>query len=220
MKTYSLFIAIFASLMVVSCQNDTPQPSAEPVNESAENVVVNSSPAVDSDVVTNELSNNDNSKVKESNKTKKVSNYTEKATAKLEKKQSKGSEEKQEVVKTAEDLSGELDNEVNRQANPDNYNGVAKIDSNSNINLVPVFSEKDLNKYYVQVAVKVRKMSKAKLAQVFLSTEPVYVVQNEGLYKYCLGKFDTEAEATAYKKEVDKKYNFKDSQVVTYKQAW
>lgn len=220
MKTYSLIIAIFASLMVVSCQNETPQPTVEPVNESAENVVVNSSPAVDSDVVTNELSNNDNEGIIEEVKYEEVSQKNDKNEAKLDEKQVKPVEDKEETIVTAEDLSGELDNEVNRQANPDNYNGVADIDTKSSINLVPVFSEKDLNSYYVLIAIKVHKMSKSELSQLFPSSESVYVIQNEGLYKYCLGKFETEAEALSYKKDIDKKYSFKDSQVVTFKQAW
>lgn len=220
MKNFSLIIAIFAFLMVVSCQNDTTPPSVEPVNEPIENEVVNSTQPADSIVVSNELSDNDSEEVTDANTSIQLSHQKVNAKAKIENKEEKLAVDKEQTIKTAEDLSGELNNEVNRQANPDNYNGVAEIDSKSDVKLVPVFTDAELNNYFVQVAIKVRKMSKSELGQIFPSTETIYIVQHEGLYKYCMGKFESEAEAVAYKKQIDKKYNFQDTQVVTFKQAW
>lgn len=218
MKTISLLLVIFAFLTVVSCKNDTT-PQAEKIIDVVENEVVIVPSTMDSSVIIAEVPKDDKEEEEVQTKTDKVSS-TASTQTKLTKKQITEVISEEEAIKTAEDLSGELNNEVNRKANPDNYNGVKEIDTIVNVMLVPVYSEPDLNKYFVQVAVKVHKMSRVELGKIFPSNEAVYILQHEGLYKYCLGKFDTENEAANYKKDIDKKYKFKDTQVVTFQQAW
>ena len=125
-----------------------------------------------------------------------------------------------EELATAEDLEAEMKNKVNRNVNPDNQNGVADIDKESYINLIPVYSATDKSKFYVQFATKVHKISKSDLAKIFKDTQDIYVIQNQGLFQYCVGQFEDEATANNYKKKADKEFGFKDSQVVSFKQAW
>jgi hypothetical protein len=237
MKTIKLFFAIAFLASVLSCQNETSNTES---NAEEKNVEVNASKEVKEDV--KEVDNSaENGAVVEDNIVSEKENEKTKpdevvAETKVEKKVEKSSadvkkanideanntdkEKVKEEIKTAEDLSGELNNKVNRQANPDNYNGVAEPESESDVNVVPVYTDDQLDNYFVQVLIKVHKLSKSELMNTFNSKEKVYVVQNEGLYKYCLGNFEDEADANAYKKEIDKKYKFEDTQVVTFKQAW
>ncbi len=229
MRTNRFFIAIVILLFITSCQNDTVSEDKLKEQENQEIIAVTDdvdttlNVTQDSNTV-DTVGNIENEKVetptKNTSKKKNINISSNKIKKEEKKHPDESNKATEENIKTAEDLSGELNNKVNRKVNPDNYNGVSEPESESDVNLVPVFTEDQLDNYFVQVLVKVHKLSKSEIVSYFKNKEKVYVVQNEGLYKYCLGNFETEGEAQAYKKEVDKKYNFKNIQVVTFKQAW
>jgi len=123
-------------------------------------------------------------------------------------------------ISTAADLELEMNNKVNKNVNPDNYNGISEIKNESHILVIPVYSDADKAKYYVHFATNVHKYSKTDLAKIFKDTQEVYVIQNQGLFQYCLGQFELEDAANNFKLEVDKKFGFKDSQVVNFEEAW
>jgi hypothetical protein len=208
-----LFISV-SFLVLVSCAND-PAPHLEDidVNHQLEIEVDSTVPSgsgeksLDKDTIVSDLAKSQTS-----------SNTNAKQKANAE--NSSLSSLDQEEVRTADNLEGELNNKVNRKANPDNYNGTGSLNTESRIELVPIFKEEEKEKYYVQFLVKVHKLSKQELEKVFPDSQRVYVVQYHGLYNYCLGQFDTESAANTHKSVVEKKFSLKDAQVVTYKEAW
>ncbi len=123
-------------------------------------------------------------------------------------------------ISTAADLELEMNNKVNKNVNPDNYNGISEINNESHILVIPVYSDADKAKYYVNFATNVHKYIKTDLAKIFKDTQEVYVIQNQGLFQYCLGQFEFKDAADNFKLEVDKKFGFKDSQVVNFEEAW
>ncbi len=126
-------------------------------------------------------------------------------------------EKKEEVV-----LSESLDLKTKRNVkyNPDNANAPVEIEEKSSITLIPIFSDDDLAKYYVQFKESPSKMSKKDVEALLKNDHKVYVVSHQGLYKYCVGKSDSEAEAKAFKKKFDKLHSKTKTTVVTYKSAW
>ncbi len=230
MRMFKLLFLAFCGFIIAGCQNDNTTNNDDVDTNSNVSAVVNTEKqtntadtlsnmaAQDTIAPINATADKNVSKTQIVSKSQNEEKISSKAKTKKIDKPIEPT--KKEAVETAEDLSAELNNEVNRQANPDNYNGVAEVKKEYNVNLIPVFSDADLAKYYVQVAIKVHKLSNDELSKMFSDSETVYVVQFEGLYNYCLGKFDKESQANDYKKQVDKKYKFKDTEVKTYKQAW
>ena len=126
--------------------------------------------------------------------------------------------EKKEDVVLSESL--DLKTKRNVKYNPDNANAPVEIEEKSSITLVPIFSDDDLGKYYVQFKESPSKMSKKDVEALLKNNHKVYVVSHQGLYKYCVGKSNSEAEAKAFQKEFIKLHSKSKTTVVTYKSAW
>lgn len=123
-------------------------------------------------------------------------------------------------LEKAKDVDDQLGTKVNKAKNPDNMNGSEDVDVQSNITLVPVISEADKAFYYVQILESPTKLAKNYFDKYFKSKQEVYVISEGGVYKYCVGKYKTEAEAKSYVTEVKTKYKFKKATVVSFSQSW
>ncbi len=220
MKLNKTILALCGLALMAACQNEVKEEDKS-VSELSKTDIITTEAAVDTNVersidTLSKTITKEKAVIKEPTKKKRIKKQKETKIVTNKKEENK----KSKTIKTSKDLGNIMDEEVNRQANPDNSNGIAEIKSDSDIKLIPVFTDADKAKYYVQVIVKVHKMSKSELSKVFSDSQKVYIVNYQGLYKYCVGQFNTEKEAKAYKTKTDKKYGFKGSQVVTYKEAW
>jgi len=86
--------------------------------------------------------------------------------------------------------------------------------------ITPVDSDEDRAFYRVEIKASAKKLKSADLMSIIPDIEQVYEIEQDGLYKYAVGQFDTFDEAKAYKKEIAKKYNISDAFVSQYKSAW
>ena len=221
MKELNVLIIFLIVFVLTSCQNDVKTDVVE------KSVVVEDTSNIETSVGENKENENIVEKkldIKESKKSKEL----EKKPVIVEEIKEK---EVKEVIKpkkgeinmieeTAEDLEKEVNVKVARVVNPDNDNGSFEIKEDATITVVPVLTAEDKGKYYVQFKIKVSKISKSDLAKFFPESQKIYVVQHQGLYKYCVGQFDNEEDAKAYKKKVDKEFGFKSSEVASYSDAW
>ncbi len=221
------FFALVIVFITTSCQNDAK-------------VVDAKTPLIVNDTVSEGAKVESSIKDVSTTPVKKVEKKAEnKVEKKIEKKVEKPKEiktstkavnvEKKTVVKrgeidlkeeTAEDLESEVEKKVNIVINPDNDNGNFEIKEDATIDVVPILTDADKAKYYVQFTIKVNKISKADLSKFFPDSQKIFVVQHQGLYKYCVGQFDDEEKAKAYKVKVDKEFGFKHSEVTNYSDAW
>jgi len=83
-----------------------------------------------------------------------------------------------------------------------------------------VDSEEDRAYYRVEIKVSPSKLKSNDFMTLVPDIETVYEIEQEGLYKYAIGQFDTSEEAKTYKKELIQKYGLKDAFVTQYKTAW
>jgi hypothetical protein len=204
---------------VASCAND-PEPLkstetldsiVEPIAASTGDISPEKQDASNPQVSTASDSKQEMSKEKE---TKAKSADSPKAD-----KKSQTTEEVNQDV-TAEDIDSQLNNKVNTRVNPDNANATTEVQKMKLVNLIPVYSEKDKAKYYVQFCEKARKATQKELVAKLAENERVYVVEHLGLYKYCLGQFDSQEQAQQFKLKIDKQYGLKDTEVVSYSNSW
>jgi len=222
MKILNISIVLLLIFLVSSCQNDVKvEKEDQPI------IVVDDTNITESISIKEHVEEKDvPQKVVVKTKAKAAVITNEKAE-KIDKKEidKKEIDKKDEgEINMREETAADLENEVNvkvaRVANPDNDNGSFEIKEDATIAIVPVLTAEDKAKYYVQFKIKVSKMSKADLSRFFPDTQKIYVVQHQGLYKYCVGQFDVEEDAKTYKKQVDKEFGFKNSEVATYSDAW
>jgi len=217
MKLLNILLIVLTVFFVTSCQND-----AKVENDDHPMIVVKDTSLIEtvSDKEYKKIEKNEPKKIVVKKK-EKAAIITKEKVETVEEKIDKKDEGKINMrEETAADLENEVNVKVARAANPDNDNGSFEIKEDATINIVPVLSAEDKAKYYVQFKIKVSKISKADLSRFFPDTQKIYVVQHQGLYKYCVGQFDNENDAKVYKKQVDKEFGFKNSEVATYSDAW
>ncbi len=212
-KYLYIVLIVAVAFIASSCQNDAKE-------EIEESIVI-----VDSSLIDNsEIDNNTEIKEKKvvekkpSIKDAPVIYQKEETIIEVEPEEDKDVLDLRE--ETSKDLEKEDNKKVNIVVNPDNDNSAFEIKEDATITVVPILSAQDKAKYYVQFTIKISKISKADLATYFPESQKIYVVQHLGLYKYCVGQFDKEEEAVAYKTIADKEFNFKKSEVATYSDAW
>lgn len=126
-----------------------------------------------------------------------------------------------EQIKLAQDIDKMIHDKVNKNPNPDNYNGQIddKNGSSYGFNIVPVINDEDMGFYYLQFFESPSKLSKDALRK-YRITEDIYVVSHEGVFKYCITKSKTEAESKALKAKIAKKYKLKNLTVETFGEAF
>lgn len=217
-KHYKSFIYIFLVLGLVSCQNDVKEETTEVVTFDTvvvEKTIVNDKPQEDNNEISEEIK-------KEAAVVKVEEPEVEQEEEQMTEEEIVKEHEREELLReeTAEDLESELSKKVNVAANPDNDNGAFEIKEDAQITVVPILTDADKAKYYVQFTIKINKISKVDLSKFFPDTQKIYVVQHKGLYKYCVGQFDDEKTAADYKKIADKEFKFTKSEVATYSEAW
>jgi hypothetical protein len=83
-----------------------------------------------------------------------------------------------------------------------------------------VDSEEDRAFYRIEIKVSPSKLKSDDFMALVPDIELVYEIEQDGLYKYAIGQFDTSEEAKSYKKEIVQKYGLKDAFVTQYKTAW
>jgi len=83
-----------------------------------------------------------------------------------------------------------------------------------------VDSEEDRAFYRIEIKVSPSKLKSGDFMTIIPDLEVIYEIEQDGLYKYAVGQFDTSEEAKAYKKELIQKYGLKDAFVTQYKTAW
>lgn len=216
MKLLNILVLVLIVIFVTSCQNDV-----KVENENQPIIVVKDTSLLEA------ISDKEPAKV-EKKETKKAVVKKKKKVVKSNDSGENSIAEVEEIKEgeinmreeTAADLEKEVNQKVNRVVNPDNDNGSFEIKEDATISIVPVLTAEDKGKYYVQFKIKVTKMSKSDLAKFFPNSQKIYVVQHQGLYKYCVGQFDNEEDAIEYKKQVDKEFGFKNSEVTSYSDAW
>jgi hypothetical protein len=223
-KLYKSFVFLLLVLGFVSCQNDVKE-------EKSEVIVLDTTDVVEKTIESIDSPRKDNNEISEEIKKEAavmVDDVAEVVEPVVEQNQSVTEEdivkekEREELLReeTAEDLESELSKKVNVSVNPDNDNGAFEIKEDAQITVVPIITEDDKSKYYVQFTIKINKISKVDLSKFFPDTQKIYVVQHKGLYKYSVGQFDDEKAAAEYKKVVDKEFKFTKSEVATYSEAW
>jgi len=221
-KYYKSFIYILLVLGFVSCQNDAKEENTEVIvldTVVVEKTIVSNIPQEDNNEISDEIKKEaavieDVVKVEEPPVVEMEEQMTEEEIVK--------EHEREELLReeTAEDLESELSKKVNVAANPDNDNGAFEIKEDAQITVVPIITDADKAKYYVQFTIKINKISKVDLSKFFPDTQKIYVVQHKGLYKYCVGQFDDEKTAADFKKIADREFKFTKSEVATYSEAW
>jgi len=83
-----------------------------------------------------------------------------------------------------------------------------------------VDSEEDRAFYRIEIKVSPSKLKSDDFMVLVPDIETIYEIEQDGLYKYALGQFDTSEEAKVYKKEIIQKYGLEDAFVTQYKVAW
>jgi len=224
MKFLSI-VLILLTVFLYSCQNDVKVDKEDSAIVIQDTVINEPSTIVENEAIENKIQKKQEIKKEEKKKEEKkkkgdivVVSDNNKKVIKENKYSNEGGINMRE--ETAEDLEKEVNVKVARVANPDNDNENFEIKEDASLIVVPVLTAEDKAKYYVQFKIKVSKISKSDLSRFFPDTQKIYVVQHQGLYKYCVGQFDNEEDAKVYKKMVDKEFGFKSSEVATYSDAW
>lgn len=83
-----------------------------------------------------------------------------------------------------------------------------------------VESEEDRAFYRVEIKAAAKKLESKDFMKLVPDVSTIYEIEQDGLFKYAVGKFDTFEEAKSYKKELIQKYGLRDSFVTQYKKAW
>ncbi len=81
-------------------------------------------------------------------------------------------------------------------------------------------SEKDREFYRVEIKASAKPLKATNFIELVPDVPTIYEIEQDGLYKYAVGQFDTFEEAKAYKKELVQKYSLPDAFVTQYKKAW
>jgi len=206
MKILSI-VLILLTVFLYSCQNDAKVDKEDSAIVIHDTVINELSTIVENDAIENKIQKKEEIKKEENKKDIKEKKYSNEGGINMRE-------------ETAADLEKEVNQKVNRVVNPDNDNGSFEIKEDATISVIPVITAEDKGKYYVQFKIKVSKLSKSDLSKFFPDSQKIYVVQHQGLYKYSVGQFDNEEDAIEYKKQVDKEFGFKNSEVTTYSDAW
>ena len=97
----------------------------------------------------------------------------------------------------------------------------AKVEDTSiDKNIIKVDSEEDRAFYRVEILVSPKELKSNDFLELIPDIKDVFLVEQDGLYKYSVGKFDTFEEAKTYKAELTNTYNLPDAFVTQYKTAW
>jgi hypothetical protein len=215
---YSQVLLFGLSFTIWSCQSDAPKEVVEEViieTEVIEDTVMHRTYTADSN------SEGDGQMVEKNTIQKSINkNMPSQSQLKAVKEKVESDAQAKSEPATAQDIDNELNTGINRKMNPDNYNGVNELKNESKVELIPIISDTDKSKFYVQFAEKPTKMSKSDLLKISSKLQKVYVINHLGVYKYCVGKFETEAEASAYKMKVPAEFGLKNTQVSTFADAW
>lgn len=83
-----------------------------------------------------------------------------------------------------------------------------------------VDSEEDRAFYRIEIKAAASPLEPKDFVRLIPDISTVYEIEQDGLFKYAVGKFDTFEEAKTYKKELIQKYNLPDAFVTQYKKAW
>ncbi len=83
-----------------------------------------------------------------------------------------------------------------------------------------VNSEEDRAYYRVEIKASAKALESKDFMKMIPDINTVYEIEQDGLFKYAVGQFDTFEEAKSYKKELIQKYGLRDSFVTQYKKAW
>ncbi len=81
-------------------------------------------------------------------------------------------------------------------------------------------TEEDRAFYRVEIKASAKTLESKDFMKLIPDIDTVYEIEQDGLFKYAVGKFDTFEEAKSYKKELIQKYGLRDSFVTQYKKAW
>ncbi len=81
-------------------------------------------------------------------------------------------------------------------------------------------AEEDKGFYRVEIKTSAIQLKSEDFMSIVSDIETIYEVEEKGVFKYSVGKFDTFEEAKSYKKEIARMYNLKDLFVTQYKEAW
>jgi len=185
MKNYYIIILILiTSTIIAACQSDQQNSDAEKLPSIDE---ISNSNSLENTIV-KDSSENDITKTSESTIKKNISE-----------------EEKEEIIKKeaaelrkAKDIDELIPTLVNTKINPDNLNMAFETKrKNSYVDLFPLLFENEKTSYHIQFLVSVNKYSIQKLEKIFKDSVIVYVTSHKGLYKYSIGKFDSQDEARA-----------------------
>lgn len=83
-----------------------------------------------------------------------------------------------------------------------------------------VDSEEDRAFYRIEIKASASPLEPKDFMKSIPDIQTVYEIEQDGLFKYAIGKFDTFEEAKSYKKELIQKYDLSDAFVTQYKKAW
>ncbi len=83
-----------------------------------------------------------------------------------------------------------------------------------------VDSEEDRAYYRVEIKASPKHLKSSDFMEMVPDVDLIYEIEQDGLFKYALGQFDTSEEAKAYKKKIIKQYGLNDAFVTQYKKAW
>ena len=85
---------------------------------------------------------------------------------------------------------------------------------------IKIDSEEDRAFYRVEIFTSPKKLKSEDFLSLIPDIKELNMVEQDGLFKYSLGKFDTFEEAKTYKSELTKTYTLPDAFVTQYKTAW
>ncbi len=101
-------------------------------------------------------------------------------------------------------------------------NGVKEEPKDTGIKktFINVDSEEDRAYYRVEIKTSAKKLNSEDFMSLIPDVTEVYVIEQDGLFKYAVGQFDTFDEAKAFKADLLSKYSIPDAFVTQYKKAW
>lgn len=216
----TLAISIILFFSFSACINDN-----EIINEeSTENAIIDESQIIFEDKKVEELKTTEiivDTVIKETKiekptiKTQPKKNNKEEV---LEAKKEISKAEREEEIRLSESI--DLSTDRNQSYNPDNANAPIELEEDNSIELKPIFSAKDLEKYYVVFKESHAKISRKELSKLLKKNQIVYVVNHQGIYKYSVGKSENENDANIFKTTFDKEQGNTSSIVSTFSSAW
>lgn len=208
MKNYYLIIILIISSIIISaCQSDQDNNDAEKPpsideisnSKSSENTIVKDSTEID--------------KKEKPDKTNKEIISEEEQEEKIKKEAAE--------LRRAKDIDELIPSLVNTKINPDNLNMAFETKrKDSYVDLFPLLFENEKTSYHIQFLVSVNKYSIQKLEKIFADSVIVYVTSHKGLYKYSIGKFDSQDEARAKINDYKTKHDLEDAVIAYYGEAF